>query len=130
MTYDGALVMPRNCVRMTEDEMTYVEGGGLGKHWYNSVGAVGIALDVVIAVVSGGIAYASLTTLRKMIKNLSGAITRVVKAKMLSLLGTGVGGIIGTALDICFTITATSIGGLVAEGLDRADGKNDGYIFA
>jgi hypothetical protein len=27
MTYDGALAMPRNCVTMTEDEMTYVEGG-------------------------------------------------------------------------------------------------------
>jgi len=27
MTYDGAMVMPRNCVAMTKDEMTYVEGG-------------------------------------------------------------------------------------------------------
>jgi hypothetical protein len=27
MTYDGALVMPRNCVAMTEEEMVYVEGG-------------------------------------------------------------------------------------------------------
>jgi hypothetical protein len=27
MTYNGALVMPRNCVAMTADEMTYAEGG-------------------------------------------------------------------------------------------------------
>jgi hypothetical protein len=27
MTYDGALVMPRNCVTMSEDEMTYMDGG-------------------------------------------------------------------------------------------------------
>lgn len=28
MTYDGALVLPRNYVTMDEEEMTYVEGGG------------------------------------------------------------------------------------------------------
>jgi hypothetical protein len=27
MTYDGALVMPRNCVAISSDEMTYIEGG-------------------------------------------------------------------------------------------------------
>jgi hypothetical protein len=27
MTYAGTMVLPRNAVRMTEDEMTYVEGG-------------------------------------------------------------------------------------------------------
>ena len=27
MTYDGVMVMPRNCMAMTTDEMTYVEGG-------------------------------------------------------------------------------------------------------
>jgi hypothetical protein len=45
MTYDGALVMPRNCVRMTEDEMTYVEGG------FSNV-----VKDVIVAVLAAGIA--------------------------------------------------------------------------
>ena len=30
MTYDGALVMPKNFAAVAEDEMTYVEGGGWG----------------------------------------------------------------------------------------------------
>jgi hypothetical protein len=28
VTYDGALVMPSNCVMMDEEEMTYLTGGG------------------------------------------------------------------------------------------------------
>jgi hypothetical protein len=34
MTYDGAMVMPRNSVAMSNDEMTYVEGGN--KTVYNT----------------------------------------------------------------------------------------------
>ena len=29
MCYDGALVMPKNCAIVSEEEMTYVDGGGI-----------------------------------------------------------------------------------------------------
>ncbi|MBP8689680.1 hypothetical protein KBH77_05010 [Patescibacteria group bacterium] len=29
MTYDGTMVMPKNFAVVTEDEMTYVDGGGV-----------------------------------------------------------------------------------------------------
>ena len=32
MTYDGTMVMPKNYAVVTEDEMTYVEGGGTLKY--------------------------------------------------------------------------------------------------
>ena len=32
MTYDGTMVMPKNFAVVTEDEMTYVEGGGTLKY--------------------------------------------------------------------------------------------------
>lgn len=31
MTYDGALVMPNNCVMLSDDEMTYLDGGVVAK---------------------------------------------------------------------------------------------------
>ncbi|MDR0853935.1 MAG: hypothetical protein LBN34_06160 [Clostridiales Family XIII bacterium] len=40
MEYNGTLVMPRNCVAMTEDEMTYTEGGATvlstSSQWYGT----------------------------------------------------------------------------------------------
>ncbi|MDR1014692.1 MAG: hypothetical protein LBL86_06910 [Coriobacteriales bacterium] len=77
MTYDGTLVMPRNCVAMTEDEMTYVEGGyiatsygtakqlknhaaGLMTGWFALTGGFSLAAAALVAsgvgVVAGVIA--------------------------------------------------------------------------
>lgn len=43
LCYDGALVMPSNYAVMSEEEMTYVEGGGFSvkRLWYNIVGLAG-----------------------------------------------------------------------------------------
>jgi hypothetical protein len=37
MTYDGTMVLPRNCVAMTTDEMTYVDGGWSSSILYNNI---------------------------------------------------------------------------------------------
>lgn len=43
MCYDGALVMPSSYAVMSEDEMTYVDGGAwsVKRLWYNIVGLAG-----------------------------------------------------------------------------------------
>lgn len=46
------------------------------------------------------------------------------------MLGRSAASWVGTAINIGLTIGGTSIGSVVAEGLDRVDGKNDGYILA
>lgn len=35
-----------------------------------------------------------------------------------------------SALDIALVIGGTSLGGMIAEGMDRVDGRNDVYILA
>ncbi|MDA3964915.1 hypothetical protein [Enterococcus thailandicus] len=42
----------------------------------------------------------------------------------------GVGGFLNSMIDIALVISGASVGGILAEGLDRADGKNDNYILA
>ena len=49
MCYDGALVMPSSYVVMSEDEMTYVDGGIAIPNW-----AVAGVIDTVISTLVGG----------------------------------------------------------------------------
>ena len=65
MCYDGALVMPSSYAVMSEEEMTYVEGGGLGKHWYNSTGFVGSAIEGLLYLVPTIAAISKATKLGK-----------------------------------------------------------------
>ncbi len=44
--------------------------------------------------------------------------------------GSAVAGLFTSALDIALVIAGTSIGGMIAEGMDRLDGRNDGYVCA
>jgi lactobin A/cerein 7B family class IIb bacteriocin len=57
MTYDGALVMPKNCMTMTEDEMTYVEGGG-GPLVIPAMAIAGVVIAGVTASYQGGVVIA------------------------------------------------------------------------
>lgn len=51
MTYDGALVLPKNYVAMNEEEMTYVEGGVKWKSVYINKT---VCSDIVTAITAGG----------------------------------------------------------------------------
>ncbi len=70
MTYDGALVMPKNFVSVDEEEMTYVDGGGFSMDLFrrNVVGGVQKAIanykgpilaqcGITLAAVKGWCAY-------------------------------------------------------------------------
>ncbi|VYU29581.1 hypothetical protein [Clostridium tertium] len=44
--------------------------------------------------------------------------------------GSAVAGLFTSALDIALVLARTSLGGMIADGMDRVDGRNDGYVFA
>lgn len=54
----------------------------------------------------------------------------MVERQILAKIGIGVSGLLNSMFNIALTIASTSVGGVLAEGLDRADGKNDNYILA
>ncbi|MGM9904478.1 MAG: hypothetical protein ACI32O_11260 [Enterococcus sp.] len=43
---------------------------------------------------------------------------------------TTVRGKVQTAIEIALALAGTSAGGLIAEGLDRVNGRNDNYLWA
>lgn len=53
MCYDGALVMPKNYAVVSEDEMTYIDGGAMAWYWKAAIIAgvvvAGVALAVALA---------------------------------------------------------------------------------
>lgn len=130
MKRDLELQLPTSFVEIKSDEMEYIDGGGLGKHWYNSVDSVGTILDTALVAVTGGAALTSGYAARKIIKTHRGVITRVVRKQLLKHVGSFSKGFISTALDVALTAGGTSVGELIAKGLDRADGRRDGYVFA
>lgn len=101
----------------------------LGKHWYNQRGNVATAIDVAAVIAGVGYAAKTSSTVIKLIRANRTKITRVVEAKIASMLGKSVASWVGTAISIGLTIGGTSIGDLVARGLDYADGNYDGYVF-
>ena len=101
----------------------------LGKHWYNQRGNVATAIDVAAVIAGVGFAAKTSSTVIKLIRANRTKITRVVEAKIASMLGKSVASWVGTAISIGLTIGGTSIGDLVARGLDYADGNYDGYVF-
>ena len=131
MTYTGAMVLPQNAVVLQDEEMRYLDGGALhlGKKKWNKVSNVAIGLDVAFTLAGYG---ASSCAARKAIKLLKSStkLTRTIRNKLISYVGKAAAGYMSTGINIALTIAGTSAGGLLAEGMDRVDKKNDGYIFA
>lgn len=103
---------------------------GVGKNWWNSKGFVAGVIDVGLIVIGLGTAASSTAAVRKLIRNNRTNITRMVEKQILAKVGIGVGGLVSSMINIALTLAGTSIGGVLAEGLDRADRKNDNYICA
>lgn len=137
MTYDGALVMPCSYVTMKEEEMTYVEGGGLGKHWYNSTGFIGGAIEGLLYLVPTIAAISKATKLGKGLQTAMKFIgmTKTALINGLTKIGQKVSSkitasVVSKAVGFVWTTGGLSVGSLIAMGIDRADGHKDGYIFA
>lgn len=127
MCYDGALVMPSNYAVMSEDEMMYVEGGKNG--WWNSRSFIGTVLDVAIIAVTGVQTVTGIKAIRKIIKKNRKKMVKRIEKELYKHIGRASTAAITCAIDIALTLTGTSIGGLIASGLDYVDGKYNGYVF-
>lgn len=131
MCYDGALVMPKSYAVMDQDEMCYVEGGGLGQKKYNKVTNVAIVIDCALIVLGFGAAvYSARTGMKCLVKVANGNTSRELIKKLTTCIGVSMAATFWTAMDLAMTAFGTSAGEILAEALDRADRKNDGYIFA
>ena len=130
MCYDGALVMPSSYVAMDEEEMTYVEGGGLGKHWYNKTSFVAFAIDALICVIPAISALNSLCKVGKLAK--AGRVyirTNINKALRSARIALATS-VLSAITDIIMAAAGVSIGSIITWGIERIDGKRDGYCFA
>lgn len=136
MCYDGALVMPSNYAVMDEEEMTYVEGGGVPR------GAVAFGLDVLFMATPLGAAFAPFKFLgraagKALIKKYAGSIAGSL-GKALSWIGGAAGSFAcnftaGRILGIVEKLVscATSLGGIISLCLDASDPQGlNGWIGA
>ncbi|HGQ1211331.1 TPA: argininosuccinate lyase [Streptococcus pneumoniae] len=109
------LVLPNNYVALEQEEMMYLDGGGVGRNWWNSRGSFATVLDVGLAIYSGGATIYS---------------AYAISSLIIKHVGSAAGHLVNTALNVALTVTGFSLGGAIAYGADWADGSLDGYIFA
>jgi len=123
------LVLPKQYVELEQEEMMYLDGGANG--WWNSVSTVGTAIDVALIAIGLGVSIKTGNALAKLLKSNAGKeLTRTVRAKITKLFGTSAGAAVSAAIDVALTITGTSIGNLIAKGIDYIDvRKRNGYVF-
>lgn len=125
------LQLPTSFVDIDRDEMEYVDGGGVGKNQWNSTTWVGRYCDIAIIAISGGIGAFSTLVARKYIKSIIGkTVSRTIQRKLTAYVGSAVAGLFMSSLNIALTVAGSSIGGIIAEAMDRVDGRNDGYVYA
>lgn len=103
---------------------------GVGKNWWNSTSFVSTVIDVGLIALGLWTTASSVSAVRTLLRNNRRNITRMVEKEIMKKIGLSVGSFVGAAIDVALTIASTSVGGVLAEGFDRVDGKNDNYIFA
>ncbi len=99
--------------------------------WWNSVGNVGTAIDVALIGVGLGVSIKTGNALAKLLKTNAGKeLTRTVRAKIIGLFGTSAGALVSASIEAALTITGSSVGNLIAKGIDLVDvRKRNGYVF-
>lgn len=121
------LVLPNNYVALEQEEMMYLDGGGVGCNWWNKRDNIAYA---TAAAVSGGMSVYQTYAIKKLIAN-RGMMSRVVRSAITRYIGGVSMATITNALNIAATVAEVfSLGGAIAYGLDIVDGKFDGYLWA
>lgn len=104
---------------------------GVGKNWWNSTGFVAGVIDAGLIVLGLGLANSSVNTVKAIIRKNKRNIARVTENVIIAQIGiTTVRGKALAAVEIALALAGTSAGGLIAEGLDRVDVRNDNYLWA
>lgn len=129
MCYDGALVLPSSYAVMSNDEMTYVEGGVRVATWILST-----AIDVAVTLMFGGAATSAMGWLLG--KGMSKVMKALVKGTsqwcnlLRNVLGNGTANWISSKLGMVgVAIGFTSVGGTIMNLWDMFDNsKINGYV--
>ncbi|WP_270608361.1 hypothetical protein [Enterococcus thailandicus] len=131
------LLTPEDEMRLDTATTEYLKAVGyssylrrFGRNWWNSRSFIGGVIDVGLIAIGLWTAASNFGAVRTLLRNNRKNITRMVEKQILSKVGIGVGGFLNSMIDIALVISGASVGGILAEGLDRADGKNDHYILA
>lgn len=130
MYYDGALIMPSSYAVMDDEEMTYVEGGGIGKHWFNHVGFVATVLDTAMIVIPGVSAARTAKAIQTVIKKNRKKMIKTIEDVLGKFIGSSAKQYAKTAVDAALCIAGTSVGGVIAKAIDYVDGNPNNYIFS
>jgi len=123
------IALPKQYVELEQEEMMYLDGGANG--WWNSVDNVGTAIDVALIGVGLGVSIKTGNALAKLLRTNAGKeLTRTVRAKIIGLFGTSAGAGFSAGIEAALTITGSSVGNLIAKGIDRVDvRRRNGYVF-
>ena len=123
------LVLPNNYVALEQEEMMYLDGGGVGCNWWNKRDNIAYAINIAAAAVYGGMSVYQTYAIKKLIAN-RGMMSRVVRSAITRYIGGVSMATITNALNIAATVAEVfSLGGAIAYGLDIVDGKFDGYLW-
>ena len=128
MTYDGALVMPKNFAIVDEEEMTYVDGGAGIPNWVVA-GAINLGISIILGGISGGLkSVASAANKAALGKHFSQAaikeLTRIGMAYTAAAAVTGIFSAIMTFIGAIF-----DPGSYIANQLDARDkNPNNGWV--
>ncbi|EPH96911.1 hypothetical protein D920_01911 [Enterococcus faecalis 13-SD-W-01] len=103
---------------------------GVGENWWNSIGFVAGVIDVGLIAIGLWTAGSSVSAVRTLLRKNRTNITRMVEKQILAKIGIGVSGLLNSMFNIALTIASTLVGGVLAEALDRADGKKRQLYFS
>ena len=120
MTYGGALVLPSSYAMMDEEEMMYLEGGGVPN------GVVEVGIYAVFALVGIGTGWAAVQTLRA-------AGGKYLAKKSINELGVKLGlkmtiGALVVSNLVDFLVNVLDPVGMLIDKLDKLDGCVDGWV--
>ena len=119
------------------DPVNHIDPNGfLGKHWYNKVSNVAKAIDVAIIAITAGKSLVGIKAIRAFLKANRRKLVQNITKQLTKMIGSYAATFLPAAFDIALTLFGTSIGDLIARGLDYVDPlwkkgytRSNGYIL-
>lgn len=119
------------------DPVNHVDPTGLlGRHWYNKVSNVAKAIDIAIIAITAGKSLVGIKAIRAFLKANRRKLVQNVTKQLTKMIGSYAATFLPAAIDAALTLFGTSIGDLIARGLDYVDPywgrgyrRNNGYIL-
>ena len=119
------------------DPVNHVDPTGLlGRHWYNKVSNVAKAIDIAIIVITTGKSLVGIKAIRAFLKANRRKLVQNITKQLTKMIGSYATTFLPAAIDVALTLLGTSIGDIIARGLDWVDPlwkkgykRSNGYIL-